>query len=287
MRLASPMQRVRAAAPRRLPCGFERFLEVQRAFVDRAAGDGADDAVALVLRELLDVGDRGQPAGGDDRKLDLARELHRGFDVDAGEHAVAADVGVDDAFDAVVLELAREVDHVVARHLRPAVGRDLAFARVETDPDVAGERRAGVVQESRVLDGGGADDDVADAVVEIALDRVEVADAAAELHRDLLADHAHDLADRQLVARLAGDRAVEVDEVQALRALLEPVLGHRRGVLGEHGGRVHVALLEAHAMAVLDVDCGDDLHGSGMAAERARGCRGVERVEGFTGGRPR
>ena len=36
---------------------LERFLEVQRAFVDRAAGDGADDAVGLVLRELRDVGD--------------------------------------------------------------------------------------------------------------------------------------------------------------------------------------------------------------------------------------
>ena len=126
-----------------------------------------------------------------------------------------------------------------------------------------GKRRARVVQEARVLHRRGADDDVGDAVVEVALDGVEVADAAAELHRDLLADHAHDLADRELVARLAGDGAVEVDEVQPLRALLEPVLRHRRRILGEHGGRLHVALLQAHAMAVLDVDRGNDLHGSG------------------------
>ena len=189
------------------------------------------------------------------------------------------------AFDAVVLELAREVDDVVAGHLRPAVGRDLAFARVEADHDVAGKRGAGVVQEARVLHGRGADDDVGDAVVEIALDGVEVADAAAELHGDLLADHAHDLADRELVARLAGDGAVEVDEVQPLRALLEPVLRHRRGVLGEHGGRVHVALLQANAVAVLDVDGGDDLHGSEMAegprVERGewRGVEGRESVD--------
>ena len=44
------------------------------------------------------------------------------------------------------------------------------------------------LQEARVLDRGGADDDVAEAVVEVALDGVEVADAAAELHRDLVAD---------------------------------------------------------------------------------------------------
>ena len=50
------------------------------------------------------------------------------------------------------------------------------------------ERAAGVVQEARVLDRRGADDDVAQAVVEVALDGVEVADAAAELDRDLVAD---------------------------------------------------------------------------------------------------
>ena len=38
--------------------GLQRFLEIERAFVDRAAGDGADDAVDLVLRKLRDVGDR-------------------------------------------------------------------------------------------------------------------------------------------------------------------------------------------------------------------------------------
>ena len=132
------------------------------------------------------------------------------------QHAVAADVGVDDRLDAVVLEFLGQIDDVVAGHLRPAVGRDLAFARVEADDDVAGERRAGIVQEAGVLHRGGADDDVADAVVEIALDRVEVANAAAQLDRDLLADHADDLADRALVLRLAGERAVQVDEMQAL-----------------------------------------------------------------------
>ncbi len=204
---------------------------------------------------------RGEAAGGDHRDLELAGEPHRRLDVDAREHAVAADVGVDDRLDAVVLELLREVDDVVAGHLRPAVGRDLAVARVEPDDDVAGKRGAGVVQEPGVLDGGGADDHVGDAVVEVALDRLEVADAAAQLDRDLLADHADDLADRELVLRHAGDGAVEVDDVQPLGALLEPVLRHRGGILGEHGGRVHLALLQADAMAVLDVDRGNDLHG--------------------------
>ena len=186
--------------------------------------------------------------------------LHRRLDVDAGQHAVAADVGVDDRLDAVVLELLREVDDVVAGHLRPAVGRDLAVARVETDDDVAGKRIAGVVQEPGILHGGGADDHVADAVVEIALDRVEVADAAAELDRNLVADDADDLADRELVLRLAGDGAVQIDDVQPLRAQLQPVPRHRGGILREDRRGLHVALPQAHAMSVLDIDRGNDLH---------------------------
>ena len=87
--------------------------------------------------------------------------LHRGVDVDARQHAVAADVGIDDRLDAVVLELPRQVDHVVPGHLRPALDRHLAVLGVEADDDVAGERGAGVLQEAGVLHRRGADDDVA------------------------------------------------------------------------------------------------------------------------------
>ena len=70
------------------------------------------------------------------------------------------------------------------------------------------------------------------------------------------------IADHLLVLRPAGDRAVQVDDVQALRALRGPVPGHRHRVLGEDGGRIHVALLQAHAAAVLQINCGNDEHGS-------------------------
>ena len=83
---------------------------------------------------------------------------------------------------------------------------------------MAGEGVARVVQESGILHRGGADHDVGDAVVEITLDGVEIANSAAELHRDLLADHAHDFADRELVLRLARECAIQVDDVQTLRA---------------------------------------------------------------------
>jgi hypothetical protein len=71
------------------------------------------------------------------------------------------------------------------------------------------------------------------------------------------------LADGELVLRYAGDGAVEIHDVQALRAQLEPVLRHRSRILREHRGRMHFALLQANAMTVLDVDRGNDLHGGG------------------------
>src|SRR5262245_65551363 len=81
------------------------FLEIERPLVDRAARYHRVDAFGLDLAEGLDVLDAGQAAARDHGNAQAAGELQGGVDVDAGEHAVAADVGVDDRFDAVVLEL--------------------------------------------------------------------------------------------------------------------------------------------------------------------------------------
>src|SRR6185312_10376188 len=200
--------------------------EVQFAAVDGASADDAFDALVFNFAELLDVGDAGQAARGDHRHRQGLRKLHGGVDIDAGEHAVAADIGVDEGFDAVVLELARQVHDLVPSQFAPAVGGNLAVFRVQSDDDVAAERGAGVLQEAGVLDRGRADDDVAQAGIQVALDRVEVANPAAELHIDLAADLTQDLADGQLVFRFSRKRTVQIDQVQAPRALVNPTAGH-------------------------------------------------------------
>ena len=68
---------------------------------------------------------------------------------DATHHAVAADVGVNDRLDSVVLKLLREVEHVMPRHLRPAFHRHLPVPGIESHHDVARECIAGIVQETR------------------------------------------------------------------------------------------------------------------------------------------
>jgi hypothetical protein len=133
--------------------------------------------------------------------------------------------------------------------------------RVEPDYDVPGERVARFVQETGILHGRGADDDEGDAVVEVALDGLQVADASAQLHGDVRVDRGDDVLDGRFVPRLAGDGAVQVDDVQALGALAGPLRRGLAGFLREHRGRFHAPLLEAHAVAVFQVDRGDDQHG--------------------------
>src|SRR5437588_76549 len=279
MRLARPMDerceffarggRIRPALFALLPLfalgGLERSLEIEGALVERASGNGAEDAFAFEARELLDVLQAVDSAAGDHRDPELARQLGGSFDIDAGEHAVASDIGVDQRFDAVVLELFGQIDHVVPGHLRPAVRRHLAFTRIESDDDVPGKCIARVVQKTRILHRGSADDHERDAVVEIALDGVEIAYPTAQLYRDLLADNAHDLADRHLIFGFAGKRTVEIDKVQPFGAEIEPMAGHRGRILGKYGRGLHLPLLQADAVTVLDIDCGNDLHVGGCA----------------------
>ena len=54
-----------------------------------------------------------------------------------------------------------------------------------------------------------------------------------------------------------------IDQVQAARALLQPMQGHFGGVFGKDGGEVHVALFQANAVTVFQVDGGDQQHGRG------------------------
>ena len=125
---------------------------------------------------------------------------------------------------------------------------------------MAGERAAGVVQKARRLHRGSADNDEADAEVEILFDGVEVADAAAQLHRNRTVDRIEYGLDAGLILRLAGGGAIEIDHMQAAGALLDPLRCHRTGVVGKNRGVIHVALFQAHTFAVLEINRRDDQH---------------------------
>src|SRR5690606_7316371 len=146
-------------------CEILRRSKIQRAFVQAASQDSAFDAFVFDLAQRFDVFQVGDAARGDDGYVDVARQIDGCFDVDAGEHAVAPDIRVDDGFAAIVFEFMGQVQHVVARKFAPAVCGHLAVAGVQADDDIAGKGAAGVAQKARILDGRSADDDVRQASV--------------------------------------------------------------------------------------------------------------------------
>ena len=109
---------------------------------------------------------------------------------------------------------------------------------------------------------------------------VAVADAAAELHLHVAADRPQNRLHRLAVLRFAGKGAVEVDDVQPGEADLHEGARLRRRVVVVDGGVVHLALLQADAFAVLQVDGGEEDHARSSCQEQA-GAR-----KGYVGCRP-
>jgi fatty-acid desaturase len=73
------------------------------------------------------------------------------------------------------------------------------------------------------------DDDVGQAHVEVFFDGVQVADAATQLNRHVVAHFLQDGADDIQVLGFAGKGTVQVHQMQATGALVSPVSGHLTG----------------------------------------------------------
>ena len=75
-----------------------------------------------------------------------------------------------------------------------------------------------------------------------------------------MVDRFDDCLDRGHIDRLAGKGAVEVDDMEILETLGLEGVRLRRRIAVKHGRARHVALLEPHADAVLQVDGGEEDH---------------------------
>ena len=84
--------------------------------------------------------------------------------------------------------------------------------------------------------------------------RVQIANAATELHRNVLAYGFQNGFDRQVVLGFASEGAVQVHQVQTPCAFSHPVQRHLRGVFAKRRCLVHVALFQAYAMSVFEVN---------------------------------
>ena len=127
----------------------------------------------------------------------------------------------------------------------------------DADDDAAGPALRRRLHQRRIAHRHGAEDDTGDAGIEPAFDGRLVADAAAKLDRQryCLTDRLH----RFRIGRLAGEGAVEIDQMQVAEAGLLPLRCLRRRIAVEDGDAIHVALLQAHAFAVFKVNGGIEI----------------------------
>ncbi len=87
----------------------------------------------------------------------------------------------------------------------------------------------------------------------------EIANAAAELHAQF--DARQNFIDRLRIHRLAGEGAVEIDDMEMREALARESFRLRRRVFVEDGRLVHIALEQADAFARFEIDRGIKNHG--------------------------
>ena len=90
------------------------------------------------------------------------------------------------------------------------------------------------------------------------VDRRAIANAAADLDRQRR--RRDDLADQRVLLRRARERAVEIDDVQAIRAIARELRDELDRPLAEHGRAIAAALFEAHGLAAEQIDRGIQLH---------------------------
>src|SRR5688572_2694887 len=96
------------------------------------------------------------------------------------------------------------------------------------------------------------------------LDRIAVADAAAELKRNFY--RGDDLANRWRIHRSSRERAVEIDKMQIFETRRFKCARLRSGIIVEHCRLRHVALPQAHATSILQIDRGKNNHADILTA---------------------
>ena len=187
--------------------------------------------------------------------LELFHHLH----VWPGEHAVAADVGVDDGIHAIIQEGLHEGEDLLRAAVHPAVGGYGVAMGVHGDGDMLGAvflgRLDGEVGRRHSL---GADDDAIDAVIQVCLDGFFRADAAAHFDGD--GDGFAHGADDVRIHAAAFESAVQIHHVEVLRPQLLPFQCHFHRVIAVDREIRALALFQADAVSALYIYCGKYFH---------------------------
>src|SRR5258708_7624450 len=227
----------------------QRLTGIEPSIIECAARNGARQLFCPRLQQLADVIHRGKAAGRDDRDSNRIGQRNGGVEVEALEKAVAGNIRMNDCGNAGILESQRNFKRRQIGSLGPTLHGDTAVARIQSDGNAVRPVACGLFDEVRVFHGCCPDNDTIDALFEPRRDRRPVANSASKLHRQW---HAfEDPLDHPRVDRATGECAIQIDHMQIFKPFgLEP-RGLGGSVTVEYGCSPHVALLQAHAHAVL------------------------------------
>ena len=179
-------------------------------------------------------------------------EFHRRLEVRAESRTVATDVGEDDRRCARRCGPTGDVERSRARLVEPAFGRDPAIALVDADRDTARVARAGPVDQIGVAHRGGAEYGPVRSRFEDLGDRVEIAQTAPDLNRDI--DRGTDRGDDRTVRPGPSGGPVQIDHVQTRATLGRPALRHGDRIIAIGRLCVEVPLQKSNALPAAQID---------------------------------
>ena len=233
---------------------------IEPAVIERAAGDGAGElswhaVAAVALTSSIEAKPPEAITG-----MEIAfGQLNGRIEVETPEQSVAGDVGEDDRSDAGILEPLRDFERRDLRGLGPAFDRDLAVTGIEPDRDAAGKFFAALFTSSGSRT----------AAVPMMTRAMPLPSQASTVLRSRMPPPSC----TGMVTAFSIDSTASAFIGLPAKApsrsttcrYSNPWIGKgprlRGGIEVEHGRPRHVALFEAHALAVLEIDGGKKYHG--------------------------
>ena len=169
-------------------------------------------------------------------------QLSHHLEIRSGQHTVTADVGVNDGIDAILQKRLDEGQDLLAAAVDPAVGGDGVAVGIDGDGDmVSAVFLSGLDRKVRRGDRFRADDDAPNAVLDMLLDGLLCADAAADFDGNL--HRLTDAMDHLGIHAISFESAIKVDDVEVFGPEGFPLECHFYRIIAIDGEVLNFALL--------------------------------------------
>ena len=251
----------------------DRLRKCEPSFVKGATRNHSGYSALEQSAQRDHIVDSRDPAGSNHRRLRGLRDRLVQLDIDTILGTIARYVSQYDGSYSGLLKAFQGISYDELTCLKPTFDGQTALTHIKRTKHASGMFPAGFRQHRRVEHRSRSDRDVVRARRQCLAYGIDGSQPSAYVQ--CAADRSADCPDRFQVARRAGDRTVEVHDVDYPRALVLEGAGGRRRVLAVNSRAVHLTAQQAHDLAVLQID----RRNNGELVEQARGYESVPLVE--------